>query len=373
MNVISNNIANANTPGYARQIFQQGTRASLGNGFISGGVIALGVTNFIDPFVERQLTEEFSDLGTYDGRRLALSNMENILYESDGEGIGTALSEFFNSWSELSQDASSGALRVSVREAARTLADRLNNAHAQLQELRGNMSSTISTRVDQVNSLTAQLASLNDTIRNATDDTAKLELKAQRTVVLQELSQEVGINYFEAADETITVQLVGTGLSLVNSNQSATLSVNDDLSSGGNLAIESTIAGGGSSTIDVTSYINNGRLGGNLIERNTTMNNALSDVNQLAFDLADQINTLHQAGYGLDGNNGRNFFAPLAGVDNAAALISLDASIETSTDNIAAAEEDPAVSGVGDARNALAIVDLANQLTMSGGTQTFSQ
>ena len=374
MNVTSNNIANVNTPGYARQIFVQGTRASSGNGLLGGGVVALGVTSFIDPFVERQLVNERSELGTYDGRRLIASNIENLLYEKDKEGVGSAITAFFNSWSELSQDASSGALRSNVRENGRLLADRLNSTQTQLQNMRRNLSGSIGTRVATVNSLSEQIASINDSIRSASDETAKLELKSERNVVLQKLADEVGINYFEAADETLTIQLVGTGLPLVRSNSSAVLSVSDDLSVGGTLTINSTIAGASSgSTVDVTSYISSGALGGSLTDRNLTLNDSIDDLNQLAYNIVTEVNAIHSTGYGLDGVDGRNFFAPLAGADNAASLISLDAGVLNNLDTLAAAEEDPAISGVGDSRIAMQLVGLSTALTMGGGTTSFSQ
>jgi len=374
MNVVSNNIANVNTEGYAREVFLQSSRSSTNNGLFSGSVIAQGVTSLIDPFVERQLANESSEFGTYDGRQLTMSSAEGILNDTDGQGINSAITAFFNSWSQLSGDPSNSALRQTVREAGKTLAGKFNSIHTQLQDLRSNLSTTITSRLDAVNSLTKQIADFNGQIQKTTDDTTKVELKSQRTLVVKKLSQEVGINYFEASDGALTVQLNGTGLALVSGTNSATLSATDDLNVDGKIAINSTIPGGDSNTtLDVTDFITSGRLGGNLIDRNDTLNDEISNLNELAYQFTSQINAKHQTGYGLDGVDGRNFFAPLVSKDDAAGLMAVDSGVINNLDVIAAAGDDPANTGPGDNKVALQILDLQNANTMQSGTETFGQ
>lgn len=373
MNTVSNNIANVNTKGYARQQFVQGTRAFTSAGGIGGGVIALGISNIVDPFVERQLLNESSEFGKFEGRRLSLSNLENIFYESDDEGIGSALSQFFNSWSELSSDPANATLRRGVLESGSLLASRLNSAHTQVQNLRQNSSNAIDVKVGEINSYLQQLAQLNSAVRTAPDDAGRLEVKNQRQLVLRQLSKEVNINYFENSNEEVVVQLVGTGVTLVASNQFATLSTQDNLSEGGTMSINTSIAGGGSGTLDVTSFITGGTLGGQLTDRNTTFNQAITDLNNLAYQVASDVNAIHANGYGLDNTDGRAFFTPLANATGAAAAISVDAQILVDTDRIAAAQDAPSVSGVGDNRMVLQIIELQNQLRMDGGSKTYSQ
>lgn len=373
MNVTSNNIANVNTEGYNRQFFIQGTRAFDSKGFLGGGVVDLGITSLVDPFIERQLSNETADFGFYDGRQLSLSSIENLVYDSDNEGISGAISQFFNAWSELAGDPANGALREQVREAGRTMSDRFNSAHSSLQDLRQNLSSEVETRLENVNSYLEQIAKLNESVAGAVDDGAKLELKGQRQLVLRKLSKEIGVNYFEDADEMLTVQLQGTGLALVRANQSATLSSTNDLSAGGTMSISSTLAGGTSTAIDVTSYITTGAIGGNLEERNVTVNGVISDLNDLAYQISTDVNNLHYNGFGLDGNDQRNFFTPLADADNAAGLIAIDPAVLNSLDAIAAAQADPSGGAVGDSRVAGSIVDLRNALSMSGGAKTYTQ
>jgi flagellar hook-associated protein 1 FlgK len=192
-------------------------------------------------------------------------------------------------------------------------------------------------------------------------------------LVLRQLSTEVGINYFESADGAMVVQLQGSGFSLVNRFDSAELIVEESTSYGGNVAIKAALPGSGSGIADLTTKISSGRLAGNLIDRNDVLNQKIEELDTLAYELTTRVNAIHQNGYGVDGNTNRNFFATVASEDGAAGLMSLDSDILGSLDAIAAAGQDPAITGVGDSANAQALVALQNTLTMDGGSRTFSQ
>ena len=93
MSVVANNIANTNTPGYARQFLIQGTGAfrDVGNSALS-----VGVASLIDPFLERQMVNEYSDLGFLNSRSATLSHLETIVDETNNAGLSGATNQFFN-------------------------------------------------------------------------------------------------------------------------------------------------------------------------------------------------------------------------------------------------------------------------------------
>lgn len=367
ISVISNNIANVNTPGYTRQQLMVGTRQS-------GGVFVSGVSGFINPFVERQLVDERSSLGMADSRRLTMSFMEDLVSESGGAAIGTSLTNFFNSWSELAADPANSALRQNVRETGEGLASSFSSINSQLQGLRSNLSGNIGSSIDSVNMALREVAQLNEQIQGTSDQGSLLDLQNARNVALQNISSQIGINYFETDQGLVNVQIAGTGFPLVNGTKASTLSGSNDLSAGGVYSVSATIPGStGGTGVDVTDGITNGSLGGYLHDRNTTLNERIAQIDSLAYEVALQLNTQHQNGYGLDGVTGRNFFAPLAGVEGAAANFSLDNAILNDVDAIAAAGDDPAVSGVGDSSNINLIVDLQNQKFLDGNSQSFNE
>ncbi len=373
LTVTSNNIANVNTEGYARQQMLTGSRAVFGNGFFGGGVTVFGIRSVVDPFVERQMVNEMADFGTLDSRRNTLQNIETVVADVDGTGLGGAMSAFFNAWSDLSQNPANGALRSVVRERGRVVTEMFQSVSRNLNSIRTSLTQAIDTRVDQINQYCEQIADLNRSIVNASDANVKEELSNQRALVLQKLSSEIGINYFENSDGAMVVQIEASGFSLVNRFESATLSMQDSVTYGGDVSIKGTLPGSGSGEVDLTDRITSGRLAGNLIDRNDVINDQIANLDELAFEFVSQFNTIHQNGYGLDSNTGRNFFAPVGSQDGAASSMALDNDILSSLDAIAAAGQDPAVTGVGDSENAEAIVALQAALTMDGGTKSFSQ
>jgi len=363
--VTSNNIANLNTQGYARQQIIIG--AGFGN---AGGAQVLAVNEVVSPFVELQLFTTSNAFGLADGRRQAVAQVEEMFNESQNGGLGKELGEFFNAFSALANDASSMIARQNVKDSASRLISRFNTLQRQLNQMRSDVSSEIGQRVTLINSLSSQIADLNGQITSAEGEEARAALRGQRRELLRQLSEEVNVSYFEQ-DDNLQISINGAA-SLVNGTNAGTLSLTNDISLGGTMSVSLAIAGGAQAQ-DITSHVDGGRLGGNILERNTTLNDRLDELDELAFTIVQQVNTAHAAGYTLDSATGVNFFEPLGGQEGAARYIALDSSITTSLRNIAAAAADPATSGVGDNGNALDLADLQNQLTMTSGSQTFLQ
>ena len=368
MSVVANNIANTNTPGYARQFLIQGTGAfrDVGNSALS-----VGVASLIDPFLERQMVNEYSDLGFLNSRSATLSHLETIVDETNNEGLSGAMNQFFNSISELSQDSSSGILRQNVKDRAIALTEQFRGLNTKLQGLRRNLSASISSKITPVNQMLSDIARLNQSIINTQDQSAKDELKSHQYAILQQLSNQVGITYFENENQTINVQLSSGGLTFVDGIHAATLSVSDDLTPGGTISISSTNPFSGQET-DVTNNINSGEIGGLLEDRNNTLNDSILKLNQLAYNFVTEFNAIHSTGYGLDSVTGRNFFVPIAAVDGAASQMSINPAILSDLNVIAAADADPSVN-TGNNVIAQQLADLRDALTMEGNSQTFTE
>jgi flagellar hook-associated protein 1 FlgK len=84
--------------------------------------------------------------------------------------------------------------------------------------------------------------------------------------------------------------------------------------------------------------------------------------------LANAVNTVHAAGFGLDGVTGRNLFDVSAAVPGAAETLTVDATLlAAGTDGIAAATGIVALPG--DNTNALGLSNIRNQAVMTGGTE----
>ncbi len=121
----SNNIANANTPGYAQQQanLAEATSSALGGnrGYIGGGVYLLNVTQTRDQFVESQLPTAFSQSSSSTAQSDALASVSVFNNGVDGD-LSDAMSSFYSSLTALAQNAGDhkpAAVRCAIRELAR--------------------------------------------------------------------------------------------------------------------------------------------------------------------------------------------------------------------------------------------------------------
>ena len=198
-----------------------------------------------------------------------------------------------------------------------------------------------------------------------------------RDQLLQDLAGKVAITSRENSNGTVTVTLP-QGATLVDGNRAATFSLQADPANAGFYGVMLTPPGA-TAPQDVTSILagsggNQGEIGATLQVRDSLVKPFLDGLDELASNLATQVNSLHSTGFDLNGNTGVNFFTPPSGsatlTPGYSSLIDLNI---TSGDQIAAAASNPTLAGdgTGDNVNALSIANLANaSIPMSGGDST---
>jgi flagellar hook-associated protein 1 FlgK len=115
-----------------------------------------------------------------------------------------------------------------------------------------------------------------------------------------------------------------------------------------------------------------GALKGYLDMRDEVIPNYQEKISTLAKTIAEEVNTLHRAGFALDKSTGRDFFviSDLA-TDFSAGNIRVNPDIEADVNLIATAGTDDPDVFDGDNTNATAIAQLKNKLTLNGGTASF--
>jgi flagellar hook-associated protein 1 FlgK len=119
---------------------------------------------------------------------------------------------------------------------------------------------------------------------------------------------------------------------------------------------------------DVTSGIASGHIGGLLQVRDQNIPKYLSQLDGLAYAVVQQVNTLHAAGYDLNGATGQNFFTALGASAGAASAMAVDPAVAADPTKVAAAS----IATSGDNQNATAIAALASKKVMSGNSATFN-
>jgi flagellar hook-associated protein 1 FlgK len=211
--------------------------------------------------------------------------------------------------------------------------------------------------VDQINQLSTKIADLNRQIGDA-NGTDTEPLRDQLDVALQQLSKLTSVNILAQPQGTFDVS-TSSGRPLVVGVHSYELTTT---SAAGTGLTEIRASGA-----DITGEIRGGSIGGLLEFRDQVMPDYLSQLDQLAFDVAQKINNVHAAGYDLSGTSGRLFFAPLAAVAGAAAAIAVDPALAADSSRVAASGSGAA----GDNVTAKALAALRDSDAAGGNTATF--
>jgi flagellar hook-associated protein 1 FlgK len=367
LEITQKNISNVNTTGYSRQRLNLTPADPAGTdpALTLTGVSAASLESFRNRFMDHRLTQEMQSKGFYEFVSTALRQVEAIVNENGGLGLENALSEFFNSFSQLANAPEDVTLREEVLAQGVELGREFRRLYDQIQSVQTYQDYFVSDTVQEINSITATFADLNGRIveAEALSSPELFELKDQRQLLLERVSELMDVAYFET--ETGAISLVTKqGAILVLEDQNRSLEA--VRSTTGNL-LEVHLDGA-----DITSTIQGGKLGGVLQVRDVTIAGYLSALDDMAAALIERVNEQHALGVDLNGAAGGDFFVPFVpsapgstvGAARSVALAVTDAMA------IAAAG---AGGGPGNNANTRLIADIANETLLSGGTATLNQ
>lgn len=301
MEVSSQNVANANTPGYKRQ---RVNLEAVSKPVVPGiplspgrGVAVSGVLRIQSEFYHNQLLHIGSQLSSWQARQEAFQGIEVILMEPGEESINQFLGDFFDSWHELSSSPESTAIRMGLRELAVSLTSAVQDIYLRAEELKGNFKEELAVAAGQVNQMASEVAMLNEQLifMSSLGDTSN-ELLDRIDLRLQELAGMVDIRVFRKASGA--VEVFAGGRLLIQERDSFPVSVQRDQA--GSLQLQSHR--------EMPLQLKSGRLLGLQESVNYNIPNVQEQLNNMVLTLVEQVNSLHRSGYGQDGSGGRNFF-----------------------------------------------------------------
>ncbi|MBP7146468.1 MAG: flagellar hook-associated protein FlgK [Acidobacteria bacterium] len=366
MDLAGYNVANSQTPGFSRRRIELGMLpiVNLTGGLAGIGVDVVSMHRVRDPFLDFSVRREMSRYGSDSTRTEVLSAFEPTLGEIENSTLQEALTGLFDAFEQVAVQPDSIALREDVIAAAQRLASGLQRADAYVVESRRTANERIGSRAERVNEIVRQLAKLNSEIVSQESGGAEAsDLRDERDRLLDELSGLVAIRAVEEDDGAVSVFLDGPGDPLLVRLSARPLELRND--SDGLVRIY--VSRGGES-VDLTSSLRGGELGGYLQVRDTDLAGYRDRLNVLASAVIEQFNQVHAAGFDLDGNGGLNLFEPDPPGDNAAAAIHVNAVVAADARRIAA-------SGVAgepfNNTNVLALLALREQPIASLGTRSF--
>jgi flagellar hook-associated protein 1 FlgK len=304
-----NNIANANTPGYSRQIvqFTPVVETGLSGNYIGQGVQVQSVTRAYNALLTQQVDQAQSAASQAD-THATLLNQVNNLFSSTSGSLGAAVNQFFSSVQTLTQQPSDVAVRQSVLSSAQQMASSFNDAYSQLQTMQQSANQQIGQEISTVNTTTAQIAKLNDQIAVAVaGGGSPNQLLDQRDQAIQTLNQSIGVTTMKQSDGSVNVFL-SNGQPLVVGDQVTQMAMGQDPTNPQNVMV-GTQAGGGAIVPLATSSAVGGNIGALMQFSVQDIPTVQNQIGRLATVVASQFNQQSRLGQDLNGLAGTNFFS----------------------------------------------------------------
>ncbi len=315
LHVVSHNIANANTPGYSRQRLDMkqyppdvlpGLYGTLGT-----GVDAESVIQIREEFFDKKSRVETSKEHSWQIRQEVLDNIETIFNEPSETGIRQVVDNFFSALSELSKSPDSLTTRALVRQRAIAYTESVGAMYHQLKELQEQIDFQVRSTVNQINGFAEQIRDLNKSIfLTELDGSISNDLRDQRNLVLDKLSELTEITYHEDPNRHFTVFIGGKPLVSHYDMEKLKVVDRENLKNPDDLHKLCDVQWEKGSKV----YLRSGELSQLINMRDDIKGDKkgipyyIDKLNYYTDRMSSEINRIHQNGFDLNGNKGVLFF-----------------------------------------------------------------
>jgi flagellar hook-associated protein 1 len=310
LDVTSNNISNANTPGYDVETanFSELPGQQTGSGYIGSGVEVSSVTRAYDAYLAQQVNATQSSYSSSNTLATQAGQVDNLLSDSS-TGLTATLQSFVNALQTAASTPTSTAARQALLSSGQALAQQIQTYNSQLSQYGSQLESQLSGDVSEVNTLSSQIAQLNQQIAaGSSNGQTPNQLMDQRDQLINQLSQYVSVQTASQGDGEVNVY-IGSGQALVTGGTAQTLATIPNSYDPSQLDIGITSGGGSATTADITSEVSGGELGGLLSARSQVLDPAINAVGQIAVAVATVVNQQQQSGMDMTGAPGQPMFA----------------------------------------------------------------
>lgn len=306
IDISSHNIANASNPNYTRQRARISTEVPEKTAqFIWGtGVKIDSIDRIKDGLIEAQIINNAQSYSSHNKESVLLGQIEQLFSEPSDLGISNLLTNFMNSWSELSVTPNSTALRNNVIFNAQNLADKVKNVNNDLNTIKYDVFNEFKDKTDKVNTLLKEINEYNKQIFSfKSTNSSPNDLLDERDSLINQLSELVNIKVSYDNNNMATVSI--GGVFAVDGSFANTFDlqvINNKLT---------LVSANNPNPIELT--------GGELYSLSDIYSNKITEyqsgIDTIFNKLVERVNTLHQSGYSLNDTTptGIKFFTGYSG------------------------------------------------------------
>jgi flagellar hook-associated protein 1 FlgK len=351
LSTTQNNVANASTPGFAKQRLSLVAQPMLIEQGLAGGVLSGSLLDSRNVFAERNVRNANELASFYQQKRSSLEQVEPIFEVGPDSGLGGAFNRFFQSASALAVSPSDPVARQLVINRADSLAQSFQVAATGLAESSRSTAQNIRDTVAEINRLAGTIRDLN-VARRRSPSNSDPSVDAGYANALEELSSLANVTALDQPDGSVTV-LLGGQRSLVVGDQQYVFTADTG-------AVPARIVD--PQGRDITATITRGSLASLLETNNRLLPSYQADLNSLAKTFADRVNATLNTGIDANGVAGANLFTYNA----ASEALSIKITNIQPAQIAAAAAGNPGGNGNALALAALATSPQVNNLSFTG-------
>jgi flagellar hook-associated protein 1 FlgK len=348
VSVAGRNTANINTVGYQRESIDLSSQPGAP---LVGGVNASGARRSSDDLLSMR---ERLQAGAGGHAQVMAAQLDGLQTSLTNANVGQALSQFFASVNQLESGPTDPSLRTQTINAASKLAQQFNASAAAIAGAQNDADNQLKSLATTASQLAATIASANKQMVTSNDPV----LADKRDQAAKDLANLVGGSARIDADGQMRFVL-DNGAVLVDGDRAAQVTTTPDATLGNHLRVQLV---DGTHTTDAMSGLG-GQMGGLVSFRDGTAAQAATALDQLAADVATQVNAVHQANVGLNGATGLALFN-----GTTASTLKVNPSLINDPNNLATRA--PGM-GVSDNQGASALLALRDQTLAGGGTSSF--
>ncbi len=356
IDVISENIANIDTPGYHRQTVQLESLAApksigfwAGKRDTGGGVDVRSISRAGSSLLEDNARRAISVADQMSTEEDVMLQIEDAVSGLSDQGIRAEFDALWNAFDDLASLPEDLGVRRVTLERAEAVGRSLRSAAKSLNTLHLTQMATAEVQVSRINELANSIAALDrQIIGGAASGAAPNGLIDQRDLMVGEMASLIDVSAVPESDGQISITIdgflvVGDGRSRPVRYESQPAPLGDATG----LSVSSLVGGDGRVLTP-----SGGSLGGLIGAANTLIRHERQALDDLAVFTANTVNAIHSSGVALDGTTGHDLFEVTTGAID----IRISADLEGHPERLAAAEVG---AGVLDETNARALADLS--------------
>ncbi|MDR3342967.1 MAG: flagellar hook-associated protein FlgK [Treponema sp.] len=309
LNTTGHNLSNASTEGYSRQrvefsafepIYLPGLNRAETPGQIGQGTVVERIERLRDQLLDQRIVAQAGGEGYWGTKDPYIRMLEQVYLEPGDNSIRSKMDAFWDAWQELSIYPGDTAPRTSVLERGETLIDGIHDRYSQLKGLQDMTEADIRLTVDRVNELSRQIAGLNSEIQKikAQGDNPN-DLLDRRDLLVDKLSSIIDITVDNRDPDEFMVHTAG--MALVQGHLGRQFNLERGMETEGYSRIVWGETGG-------EVHFRNGSLAALVDLRDTTIQSEIRELDTMTMNFIDLVNEVHQAGYGINGATGQDFF-----------------------------------------------------------------